>query len=89
VVPTVPAAQLVGGRLCNVAGRRVELLFYTHGESRQSIALFICDQAVGDAGCREYRGRPVCSRRFGNLTLLAIGEVPGHILEQILREATL
>jgi anti-sigma factor RsiW len=89
VVPTVPAAQLVGGRLCNVAGRRVELLFYAHGESRQSVALFVCDHAVGGAGCREYRGRPICSRRFGNLTILAIGEVPGHILEQILRETTL
>jgi anti-sigma factor RsiW len=89
VVPAIPVAQLVGGRLCNVAGRRVELLFYTHGESRQNVALFVCDHAVGAAGCREYRGRPVCSRRFGNLTILAIGEVPGHILEQILREATL
>jgi anti-sigma factor RsiW len=89
VVPTFPAAQLVGGRLCNVGGRRVELLFYTHGESRQSVALFVCDHAVADTGCREYRGHPVCSRRFGNLTILAIGEVPGHILEQILRETTL
>ncbi len=89
VVPAVPASQLVGGRLCNVAGRRVELLFYTHGESRQSVALFVCDHAVGDAGCREYRGHPVCSRRFGNLTILAIGEVPGDTLEKILREATL
>jgi len=89
VVPAVPAAQLVGGRLCSVAGRRVELLFYAHGESRQSVALFVCDHAVEDTGCREYRGHPVCSRRFGNLTILATGQVPGHILEQILREATL
>jgi anti-sigma factor RsiW len=89
VVPAVPTARLVGGRLCNVAGRRVELLFYTHGESRQSVALFVCDHAVGGTGCREYRGRPICSRRFGNLTILAIGEVPGHTLERILREATL
>jgi hypothetical protein len=89
VVPTVPVAQLVGGRLCSVAGRRVELLFYTHGESRQSVALFVCDRSIGDTGCREYRGRPICSRRFGKLTVLAVGAVPGHILEQILREATL
>jgi anti-sigma factor RsiW len=89
VVPAVPAAQLVGGRLCNIAGRRVELLFYIHGESRKSVALFVCDHAVGATGCREYGGRTVCSRRFGNLTILATGEVPGHILERILREVTL
>jgi anti-sigma factor RsiW len=89
VVPAVPAARLVGGRLCNVAGRRVELLFYTHGENRQSVALFVCDHAVADMRCREYRGHPVCSRRFGNLTILATGQVPGHILERILRETTL
>lgn len=89
VVPTVPAAQLVGGRLCSIAGRRVELLFYVHDESRRSVALFVSDHSIGEAGCREYRGYPVCSRRFGALTVLAVGEVPGHILEQILREVTL
>ncbi|MEX1243190.1 MAG: zf-HC2 domain-containing protein [Thermoanaerobaculia bacterium] len=89
VVPAVPSAQLVGARLCNVAGRRAELLFYSHGHSRQNFSFFVCDHSIEDTGCREYGGRPVCSRRFGKLTVLAIGEVPAHILEQILREATL
>ncbi len=86
VVPAVPSAQLTGGRLCTVAGRRVELLFYTHGSSGQNFSLFVCDHATGDVGCQEFRGRHVCSRRFGRLTVLAVGEIPGQILEQILRE---
>jgi anti-sigma factor RsiW len=89
VVPALPSARLVGGRLCTVAGRRVELLFYTHGASGQNFSIFVCDHAVGDLGCREHRGHHVCSRRFGNLTVLAVGEVPGQTLEQLLREATL
>ncbi|HEY3122497.1 MAG TPA: anti-sigma factor [Thermoanaerobaculia bacterium] len=89
VVPAVPSASLLGGRLCTVAGRRVELLFYTHGVSRQNFSLFVCDHIVGDLGCREYRGHHVCGRRFGNLTILAVGEIPGHALEELLREATL
>ena len=67
----------------------MELLFYTHGDSRQSVALSVCDHAIADTGWRVYGGHAVCSRRFGNLTILAVGEVPRHILEQILREATL
>lgn len=89
VVPAVPSAQLVGARLCKVAGRRAELLFYTHRASGQNLSIFVCDRAVGDAGCHEHRGHHVCSRRSGNLTFLAIGEIPGHTLEQLLREATL
>jgi anti-sigma factor RsiW len=89
VVPSLPGADLLGGRLCTVAGRHVELLFYTHSASRQSFSLFVCDHAVGNPGCQEHRGHQVCGRRFGNLTLLAVGEIPGHALEEILREATL
>jgi anti-sigma factor RsiW len=89
VVPTLPSANLLGGRLCTVAGRRVELLFYTHGASRQNFSIFVCDHAIGDLGCQEHRGHHICGRRLGNLTILAVGEIPGHALEEILREATL
>jgi anti-sigma factor RsiW len=89
VVPTIPAAHLVGGRLCSVAGRRVELLFYTQGETRKTVALFVCDGAIGNNGCNEYLGRALCSRRLGKLTVVATGEVPRQILEQLLRETTL
>jgi anti-sigma factor RsiW len=89
VVPDLPSAQLVGGRLCTVAGRRVELLFYTHGASGQDFSLFVCDQAVPDTACRNYRGHRVCSRRFGRLTVLAVGDIPEPTLEQILRDAKL
>ena len=89
VVPALPSASLLGGRLCTVAGRRVELLFYTHGASRRTFSIFVCDHPVGDLGCREHHGHHVCGRRFGNLTILAVGEIPGHALEEILREAML
>jgi anti-sigma factor RsiW len=89
VVPAVPGAQLAGGRLCTLAGRRVELLFYTHGATGQEFSLFVCDHAVPDMACRNYRGHRVCSRRFGRLTVLAVGDLPEPALEQILRDAKL
>jgi mycothiol system anti-sigma-R factor len=89
VVPLVPSGRLLGGRLCNLAGRHVELLFYRHALSQERFSLFICDHPIQQEGCSEYRGHPVCARRFGKLTVLAIGELPGDTLKEILQETAL
>jgi anti-sigma factor RsiW len=87
IAPRLPDARLIGGRLCKIEGRRAQLLFYRCEE--RTVSLFIMDLDLGAGRCLESRGRHVCSRRFGNLTALAVGEISGHALEQLLREATL
>ncbi len=87
IAPHLPDARLTGGRLCKIEGRRAQLLFYTCG--RQTLSIFVLDRDPGDGRCRESRGRHVCSRRIGELTVLAVGEIPGQTLERLLREATL
>jgi len=87
IAPHLPDARLTGGRLCKIEGRRAQLLFYTCG--RQTLSIFVLDRDPGDGRCRESRGRHVCSRRIGELTMLAVGEIPGQTLERLLREATL
>lgn len=86
LVPRLTGADLVGGRLCKIAGRRVELLFYDR--SGQTLSLFVSDQALGEPGCREARGHHVCVRREGDLTLLLIGKLPAAELRRVLTEMT-
>jgi len=87
IAPHLPDARLTGGRLCKIEGRGAQLLFYTCG--RQTLSVFVLDRDPGDGRCRDSRGRHVCSRRIGELTVLAVGEMPGQMLEKLLREATL
>jgi anti-sigma factor RsiW len=87
IAPHFPEARLTGGRLCQIGGRQAQLLFYDCG--RQKLSLFVLDRDPGDGRCRESRGGNVCGRKFGALTVLAVGELPGQTLERLLREATL
>jgi len=87
IAPHLPDARLTGGRLCKIEGRRAQLLFYTC--RRQMLSVFVLDRDPGDGRCRESHGRHVCSRKIGELTVLAVGEIPGQALEKLLREATL
>jgi anti-sigma factor RsiW len=72
VAPAIPGARLLGGRLCQVDGRRVQLLFY-RTDSKATVSLFVADRALGNDGCREARGLQVCSRGAGSLTLVLVG----------------
>jgi anti-sigma factor RsiW len=87
IAPRLQDARLSGGRLCNIEGRRAQLLFYTC--DRHTLSLFVLDRGPGDSRCRESRGRHVCGRKFGELIVLAVCEIPGQTLEKMLREATL
>jgi len=86
VVPRLEGAGLIGGRLCKIHGRRVQLLFYRE-RRRETISLFVSDQDLGGAGCRESRGLHVCGRRAGSLALLAVGRAPAKELSRLLDSA--
>lgn len=87
VVPKLPGATLLGGRLCKIEERRVELLFYKR--EQRTLSLFISDRPGTSAGCRESRGHHVCSRSQGNLTMLLVGELPADELSRLLNESAL
>jgi anti-sigma factor RsiW len=88
VAPRLDGARLVGGRLCKIQGRRVQLLFY-RAPGDETVSLFVSDQGLGGAGCREARGLQVCSRKAGGLTLLAVGGGPSGELRRRLDTAAL
>lgn len=86
VVPNLPGTELLGGRLCQLRGRRVELLFYRR--ENRTLSLFIADRPVADPGCWAARGHHVCSRSRADLTLLLVGELPADELRRLLDEST-
>jgi anti-sigma factor RsiW len=86
VAPRLEGARLIGGRLCRVRGRRVQLLFY-RAEPTGTLSLFVSDQDLGAEGCREARGLQVCSRRTGGLTLLVVGGGPPDDLRRLIDSA--
>jgi anti-sigma factor RsiW len=91
VAPRLEGARLVGGRLCKIQGRRVQLLFYRSrgDQGDQTISLFVSDQELGGIGCRESRGLHVCSRGSGGLVLLAVGAVSAEDLRRLLDSANI
>ncbi len=86
VVPKLPGATLLGGRLCKIEERRVELLFYKR--EQRTLSLFISDHPGISAGCWASRGHHVCSRSQGELTMLLVGELPADELGRLLNEST-
>jgi anti-sigma factor RsiW len=89
VVPRLEGARLIGGRLCKIHGRRVQLLFYRFQgvERDETVSLFVSDQHLGGSGCRESRGLQVCSVSSDELLLLAVGAVPAAELRRLLDSA--
>jgi anti-sigma factor RsiW len=87
VVPELPGAELLGGRLCQIEGRRVELLFYRREE--RTLSLFVTDTPSGDANCWETRAHHVCSRSHGRTSMLLVGQLPADELRRLLAESTL
>jgi hypothetical protein len=48
VVPTLPGATLLGGRLCKIEERRWNCL---HKREQRTLSLFVSDRPVTSAGC--------------------------------------
>ena len=90
VVPRLEGARLLGGRLCKLEGRRLQLLFYRVDPriADTTLSLFISDQGFGGTGCREARGLQVCGRRAGALMLLLVGQRPADEIRGLLDAAS-
>ncbi len=86
VAPRLDGARQIGGRLCRIRGRRVQLLFYRAGGDA-TLSLFVSDQELGGEGCREARGLQVCGRRVSGLTLLLVGGGPREHMQGLLDSA--
>jgi anti-sigma factor (TIGR02949 family) len=85
VVPRLGGSALKGGRLCTLAGRRSELLFYdVNGET---VSLFVANRGLAGPGCEASRGHQVCERRTGDVSLLLVGTQPPERLSRLLAEA--
>lgn len=87
VVPSMPSTALLGGRLCKIDGRRVQLLFYE--QERRRLSLYITGQAIEQDDCQSAGGHQVCVERRGPISLILVGDAPAHRLRKLLTEATL
>jgi hypothetical protein len=85
VAPVFPASRLVGGRLCQIDGRLVQLLFYD--AKGEKLSLFVSGGDLGEPGCREARGHHVCTRHVGSRSLVLVGKRPAEELLHLLDEA--
>jgi anti-sigma factor RsiW len=85
VVPHLVGSALKGGRLCMLAGRSSELLFYdVNGET---VSLFVANRGLAAPGCEASRGHHVCERRAGDVSLMLVGTQPAERLNRLLAEA--
>jgi negative regulator of sigma E activity len=86
-VPTFPSARLLGGRLCSIDGRRVQLLFYEQDSRR--LSLYVSEGQALAGECRGDGRRHACSRERDGLTLTLVGDGPAAEIRAILESATL
>lgn len=84
-VPRLPSATLFGGRLCNIDGRNVELLFYDRANKRFS--LYVADNPAAPMGCAGDGTHNVCSRRVDGLVLTIVGDAEQEDLLAMLASA--
>ncbi len=82
VVPKFRHAALLGGRLCKIEGRKVQLLFYERGS--ESFSLYISDGPIGMTGCRTSGAHSVCVARRGPLSFTLVGDVSQDVLVTLL-----
>ncbi len=87
-VPELRGATLIGARLCNVNGRKAELLLYD--VSGATVSLFVCplDALSISRGCRTRDGAMVCSGTRDGLSVHVVGSLSRPQLERLVTEAT-
>ena len=87
VVPSLPGANLIGGRLCRIGGEHVQLLSYDRARSKPS--LYVSNRAVTSSECRGNHGYRVCGHRRGKLSFMLVGDAPEGELRELLANARL
>lgn len=85
VVPVLKSAHLLGGRVCNIAGRKTQLLFYARKDHKFS--LYVSDQPLAAYTCDSAKGHHVCGYRHGHLSLTLVGDAPQEELLTLLQSA--
>ena len=76
-IPKVPAARLVGARLCNITGRQVPLASYEIGTERVSMFVDRGSRRLRSMVCQEQvHGFTVCRRTVDGLDYLFVSALP-------------
>ncbi len=87
-VPILAGADLIGGRVCTIAGSKSQLLFYRLGDRK--LSLYVMNQPVDAVSqCRQVGQHHVCGRRHGPLSLVLVGDESDSALEELLKRAAL
>jgi anti-sigma factor RsiW len=83
-LPKLPGAQLAGGRLCSVAGRRALLAFYDMGPHRMSLFAMATEPHPGPR-CREgVQGFTVCRRSARGVDYTIVSDLPASQVSPLL-----
>ena len=76
-IPRVPAARLVGARLCNIAGRQIPLASYELGTERVSMFVDRGGRRPRAMVCEEQvQGFTVCRRTVDGFEYLFVSDLP-------------
>ncbi len=84
-LPRLDGASVVGGRVCNFAGRRVALTFYDLQGRRMSLFVTDREDQVGE-GCSEgVRGFTICREPAHGLAYALVTDLPPAEAQRLLR----
>jgi anti-sigma factor RsiW len=87
VVPALGSAKLVGGRVCKIEGRKVQLLFYEFGD--RHVSLYVSDRPPSMERCHDDGEHSVCHRQLAGLSVMLVGRGSKTEVGRLLDEATL
>jgi len=78
-IPQLPAAKLVGARLCDIVGRKIPLASYELGTRRVSILAERTDRGARATACEEQvHGFTVCRQTVGGIEYLLVSDYPAR-----------
>jgi anti-sigma factor RsiW len=87
-IPKLPAARLVGGRLCDISGRRIPLASYELGTRRVSMFVDRSRREAPRTVCEEQvHGFTVCRRTIEGIEYLLVSDYPAGEAGSILTAA--
>jgi anti-sigma factor RsiW len=76
-IPQLPAARLVGARLCDIGGRHIPLASYEMGTRRVSMFVEHTGRSTEQTACKEQvHGFTVCRRTIAGIEYLFVSDYP-------------